>query len=301
MCFLEYDYSYAQIVGLNKDKYLTFSITATNFLGELGGANRIGTNGLRDFDFLSIRPGFHGGYAVKLNKNFGLRANILYGWISGNDKFTKEPMRRNRNLHFRSYLLEGSVQGEYYFTERKREGHKYNLEGVKGLRHIHISSYLFAGVGAFYFNPKANYKGKWYQLKPLSTEGQGLTPTRKEYNLVQLCIPYGIGFTYAIDERWSVGLEIGFRKTFTDYIDDVSTTYFDPDAIYEAKGDLGTLARYFADPSNTSDPYVKVTQGQTAPGEQRGDPFDKDSYIFSLFSVYYKLPASSSILPKFRY
>lgn len=285
----------------NKEQYLTFSMTATNFLGELGGANRIGTNGMRDFDFPSIRPGFHGGYGIMFSRTFGARANLMYGWIGGHDKFTKEQYRGNRNLHFRSYLLEWSAQAEFYFTEFRREGHRYNLEGVKGIRGIHISSYLFAGVGGFYFNPKANYKGKWYQLKPLSTEGQGLVPTRDEYSLVQFTIPYGIGFKYAIDSRWSIGFEYGYRMTFTDYMDDVSTTYFDPQAIYDAKGELGELARYFADPSNTSDPWVRVDQGQTAAGQQRGDPFDRDAYIFALFSVTYKLPTATSVVPKLRY
>jgi len=282
----------------NKYQYVTFGLTATNFLGELGGANRVGTNGLRDFDFPSIRPGFHGSYGIMFNRNFGARANLSYGWIGGHDKYTEEAARHNRNLHFRSYILEWSAQGEFYFTEFQKEGHRYNLEGVKGLKGIHISSYLFAGIGGFYFNPKAKYDGKWYQLKPLSTEGEGLIPTRKEYNLVQLCIPFGIGFKYAINEKWTVGFEYGYRKTFTDYIDDVSTTYFDPQTLYEAKGEVGELARYFADPSNTSNPWTPVYEGQTAPGQQRGDPLDKDAYLFGLFTISYKLPTPSSVVPK---
>ncbi len=71
--------------------------------------------------------------------------------------------------------------------------------------------------------------GEWVDLKPLRTEGQGLIPGREEYKLTQLNIPMGIGVKYFLTETFHVSSEVLHRKTFTDYIDDVSTNYVDPD------------------------------------------------------------------------
>ncbi|MCC7232005.1 MAG: hypothetical protein IT242_03605, partial [Bacteroidia bacterium] len=103
------------------------------------------------------------------------------------------------------------------------------------------------------------------------------------------CIPVGIGFKYTIDRSWGVGLELGIRKTFTDYIDDVSTTYFDFQNYPEANREAPLLA----DRSNHSDPDI------TRPGAQRGDPRDKDSYMFAIFSINYKLKTGRNNLPRF--
>ena len=149
-----------------------------------------------------------------------------------------------------------------------------------------------------YFNPRGKYEGDWYSLRPLSTEGQGLIETRKEYSLVQLVIPFGVGFKYAINKDLSVGIEYGIRKTFTDYIDDVSKTYFDP--VYLG-GEKGPMAPLLANPTNYSLPLelgnpLKVT----APGQQRGDPTDLDSYMLAVISFYYKISSGRFTLPKFR-
>lgn len=127
------------------------------------------------------------------------------------------------------------------------------------------------------------------RLQPLGTEGQGLIASRTKYSLIGICIPVGIGFKYTIDRYWGVGLEIGLRKTFTDYIDDVSTTYFD----FANYPDANDLAAVLADRSNKSDPKV------TTAGQQRGDPRDKDSYMFGIFSLNYKLRTGRNNLPRF--
>ena len=146
-----------------------------------------------------------------------------------------------------------------------------------------------------YYNPHGkDTLGSWHALRPLCTEGEGYVPTRKKYSLVQVIIPFGIGFKYALSADWSIGIEYGVRKTFTDYIDDVSKTYFDPNELAKQKGQL---AVEMANPSNHSLPKW---QSITAAGQQRGDPKQKDSYMFSFISFYYKIPRGRFTLPKFR-
>ena len=104
-----------------------------------------------------------------------------------------------------------------------------------------------------------------------------------------MCIPVGIGFKYTLDRSWGVGLELGIRKTFTDYIDDVSTTYFD----FANYSGADPLSAQLSDRSNGSDPNI------TAPGAQRGDPRENDSYMFAIFSLNYKLTNGRGNLPRF--
>jgi len=275
--------------GFKKNYEVVYSLGATNFLGELGGANRIGTNGLRDFDFPFIKPCGGIGYRYKMKRTSAIKGNLYLGFLGGNDNLTKEYARNNRNLNFRAFVTELSCQYEYMFM-KERKGHRYNLRGIHGWKNIALESYFFAGVGGFYFHSKGKYNGMMYSLKPLRTEGEGLLPTRKKYSSFQPCIPLGIGFKYAINRDWFLGLEIGIRKTFTDYIDDVSQTYVDPALLENVSPNSPKLAN----PTNNSAGYPEMT----APGMQRGDPRDKDAYIFGVITLYYKLKKGLS-LPKF--
>jgi hypothetical protein len=100
----------------------------------------------------------------------------------------------------------------------------------------------------------------------------------------------GGGIKWAVDRRWLIGLEYGFRKTFTDYIDDVSTTYYPNHEI---------LANYGATAALAADPTEGTWIG-SASYQQRGDPTDNDSFMFLLITANYKLKTSRSGLPKFR-
>ena len=299
--FIHLDFSVAQtsLWRRNRKEFL-FGAGATNFLGDLGGANQIGTNGLKDFEFPCIRPDFIVGYRYRTTRETSIKANLIYATLAGDDKLTTEMFRSNRNANFKSPTIELSGQFEYTIV-REKPGHIYNLKGVRGWRYIQVTSYLFAGAGVLWFNPKGKgypeNSDKWYNLRPLTTEGQGLVPSRKKYSQFQFVIPVGIGFKFALSKEWSVGIEYGMRKTFTDYIDDVSKTYFDPATLMQKKG---PVAVYFANPSPTANGPDLEWQYVTSAGQQRGDPRDKDSYMNAFISFYYKIPRGRFTLPKFR-
>ncbi len=269
---------------------ISFGAGISNFLGELGGANQIGTHYFKDLEWSMTRLALDLGLRYKLSNYFALKTHLAYGRVAGDDKLTTEFFRNYRNLNFFSDIYEFNVNFEAAF-QQEQVGHRYRLKKVRGVRGYEIYSYAFIGFGVFHMDPKTNYQGNIIRLQPLGTEGQGLIASRNKYNLVQFCIPVGIGFKYTIDRKWGVGLELGIRKTFTDYIDDVSTTFFDFASYPEANPFSGLVA----DQSSHDPKYVQVT----APGAQRGDPRENDSYMFAIFSLNYKLSTGRGFLPRF--
>lgn len=265
---------------------------ASNFLGDLGGADQIGTHLMKDLEISMTRPLVAGGYRYKISPTIAVKG--FGGWtrLTGNDLLTAEPARNNRNLSFRTNIFTASAHFEYSVIEEKVKS-RYARRGKK----FPLNIYFFGGAGLFYFNPESKYiDNKWYKLKPLHTEGQGLPNSEaKSYSLVQFCIPLGVGFKYPITREWSVGLEYSIYQTFTDYIDDVSTYYYDNKAIRAAYGDI---AAYFADPSTTPTREAPI-KGGTNPGEKRGELTYNDSFMLAWLHVSYKLTGTSKSRVKF--
>lgn len=250
------------------------TLGATAFLGELGGADAIGSDGIRDMNLSQVRYAFSLDYRYFITRNFTFRGSFLMGQLAGNDAETNEPFRKNRNLHFRSsiYELTGLLE---YFILREEPGRRGNFNQPRFI----FDLYVYAGVGLLYFNPKAQYQATWLSLQPLGTEGQGLELQPALYNRLTAVVPVGFGFAKKFKQYWSLGLELGYRLTFSDYLDDVSTVYFNNDKILAERGEA---AAYLADPSLG---YIEDDQGQqilvnsTAEGLQRGDANDNDAYL----------------------
>lgn len=273
-------------------KEVHFGLGANYFLGELGGANQIGTNFVRDLEISTTRPTLTAGYRYNVSAYSKVRGSLFFGTLKGDDNLTQEPFRNNRNLHFRSRIIELSGIYEYYFNQES-SGHRYNIKGAKGMRAKGLTYYAFGGIGLIYFNPKAQYNGNWIALQPLGTEGQGLPGGGRKYSRVTVVIPYGLGLRYAVNRDWRIGLEVGMRKTFTDYLDDVSGNYYDNKVLLQERG---VVAATLADPSKgmfASTQYDPKT-GRTREGLQRGDPKDKDAYGFVTITASYRLKKRGS-------
>lgn len=259
---------------------LSLGFGVSNFLGDLGGRDQIGTDFLWDLEISQTRPAFNFGYRYFVAEHMAVRGMLSYGTLAGSDALTNEPVRQNRNLHFRSPIMEGAVVFEYH-PWRERTGHMYDLRGVKSSAKSSWGFYGFAGIGMFTFNPKAQMNGNWVRLQPLGTEGQGLGPTAPDpYKLVGVCVPMGMGIRRPLNKQITLGLEWQYTLTFTDYIDDVSTVYYDNARIEAVRG---PVAAWFADPS------LGLIATQTNTGEQRGDPDDNDAYLFIRVQLDYKL------------
>ncbi|TAL60581.1 MAG: hypothetical protein EPN85_06955 [Bacteroidetes bacterium] len=263
--------------GRKKPPYryeLVGTLGATNFLGDLGGADQIGTNGLKDLELALTRPALGAGIRFKIASHFSAKGNFFWGIIRGDDKLTKEPFRQARNLNFKSNIFELSGQVEFKFT-REQKGHVYQIKGVRGMKRKDRDLYLFGGGGMVHFNPKGKYNGTWYKLQPIGTEGQGILAGSKKYSRITGLISVGGGFRLALNKYWGIGFELGMRKTFSDYMDDVSTTFPDMKIF---NGD--PVATYLSNPSGND----------MAPGlDVRGDHTDKDAYMFGALTLGYKV------------
>ncbi|MCB9184380.1 MAG: hypothetical protein H6591_10710 [Flavobacteriales bacterium] len=275
---------------------LEFGLGISNFLGELGGRNQIGSPFVWDLEFSQTRPAAHVAFRYYLARKQAVRMRLTYGVLAGNDNLTTEPYRMTRNLNFKSDVFELSMVYELHLY-REELGHQFDLRGVKGEKSSRVGLYLFAGVGGFYFDPRAQFNNQWVRLQPLGTEGQGLPGGPEEYKTIQVCIPMGVGLRKAFSKQWSGGIELQYTKTFTDYIDDVSGDYFDKELIRAVNGDE---AAYLSDPSLDSGPLVEAGIESTATGMQRGDPTDLDAYIFLKFTAQYKLYKYKSGSKKYR-
>jgi hypothetical protein len=197
--------------------------------------------------------------------NFGL----MEGEISGNDQnFTSQKIR---NLSFQTNIYEFSYQLEFNF-----------LPFAFGLKHKDFTPYVFTGLSLFYFDPQAIYSGQNVKLNKLDTEGKIAGNEKKHaYSLYQLAIPIGGGFKYAISDKFIIGINVGFRSAFTDYLDDVSTTYFDKNILSEKNGDLSAaLSDRSGETENQPIGYM---------GKQRGRSDLRDWYIFSGIFISYRI------------
>ncbi|MFI5202903.1 MAG: DUF6089 family protein [Flavobacteriales bacterium] len=270
------------------------SFGASNFLGDLGGRDAIGTNFLRDWEFSMIRFSSQVYHSYYLNQSTTIKTNFSYAWIQGDDKLTKETFRSNRNLNFKSNVYEFSTAIQWLFLKEKM-GNKYGLRNIRhrkiGVRANSIGMYLTAGIGVMYFNPKGNFQGRWVELHRLHTEGQGLPGGPRQYKRVGVSIPLGIGFRKSLSRQSGLYLEFTQHYTFTDYLDDVSSSYYDNAAISQ---NFGTTAAAMADPNLGQIVDVNGYSYVSAPGEQRGDIDDKDNFMMLTLGYYYKIRTSNT-------
>lgn len=299
--------SVAQSNRWKRTRYEFFGgIGMTNMLSDLGGADQIGTHGLKDFNFSMTRPAFTVGGRYWCLRRVAVCTSLSYGWLRGDDRLTAEYFRENRNIQERTTITEWQTRVEYTVLTEK-EGHRYNLRkmDVRGLIGNKIVVNVFGGAALFYYVPKGRDgrpggTGKYYALRSVGTEGQNFVPTRKPYSPVSVSIPLGFQLKYIINRKWSVSWDIGIRQTFTDYLDDVSKTYVDPNdvATYNKNSKVTPeQAAYFADPSLSKQRGSLQTTGLN---QQRGNSANYDIYFLSFFTVNYKVRTGRNGLPTFK-
>ena len=221
-------------------------VGASNYSGELS-KDRITLSETQP----SVGVLFRYYFSPKIN----LKASLTYARVSGDDQnYDNDGFRRKRNLSFKSNIFEASVQGEYNI-----------LPFISNTEEYKWTPYVFGGVALYRFNPKADFDGSTVDLADLQTEGE-------DYSLMQLAIPFGVGVKYSIGDRWNIGFEVGWRKLFTDYLDDVSDQYVALD------GEAAELA-------DRSDELDEFDEPQFNPGRFRGAPDTKDWYGIAGFTI----------------
>jgi hypothetical protein len=227
-----------------------------------------------------IRPGVGLIFRRNFNPRYAYRINVFAGEVEAWDSKSESLLQQERNLSFRSPILEGSLQFEFNYLYFMVGRDKSNL----------ASTYLFLGAGGFWFNPQTSYNGNWVNLQPLGTEGQGTAlNSEAKYKRLQPSFPMGLGLKIALGKRGCLGFEWGMRKTFTDYIDDVSGTYVDPVALASNSGATSAAL------SNRSVYTDRASPNMT--GRQRGNSQNKDWYSFLGITLSYKFKQKEDQCP----
>ena len=213
---------------------------------------------------IDAKPNLNLGLQYFLNTRISLRSEITWFHLEGSDAHANSD-RRERNLSFYSNNYEINLSGLVSLFPNR---------GGRFYRRVPLNFYGFAGVGMAYINPKTSYQGKSVALQPLMTEGV-------RYSRFQFVIPYGIGVRIKQGPYMNICIEGGLRKTFTDYIDDVSSTrYPDPATL---KSDL---SRALSDRRAEIDPDFVATPNVG----RRGNPKNFDSYFLLNIKIEYYLP-----------
>lgn len=199
-------------------------------------------------NYMSNAYGLH--FRKNLNKRFALKAQFNYGTLKASDELSTSSFQQNRNLSFTTPIYELATTIEFNFFE---------FDPL--INRQRISPYTFIGLGTFRFNPSTEVEGSVYELQPLATEG-------KRYLKTGISLPFGMGAKWAITDRIIANAEWGLRRTFTDYLDDVSDEY--PRA-----GELSGLSENLSDRS-----LAQNGPDGTNWGTQRGNAQTTDWYSF---------------------
>lgn len=249
-------HTHAQPSFMEKSE-LGLLLGASYYTGDL---NRMG-------HFQQMSPAANLLFRYNANSRLAWRGNVMVGRIKGDDANSRFEFNQNRNLNFRSNIIEGAVGLEFNYLP-------YATGRLIGER-FWYSSYMIVQVAGFYFNPRGEFNGEWYELQPLGTEGQGTELSSSDkYRRFQISMPIGLGFKLNVKRRLSVSIEYGARLTFTDYLDDVSGTYVDPIQLAAINGDFAA--------------QFSKGQGRTV-GSRRGDGASNDWYMFFGLGITFKL------------
>ncbi|MDZ4839159.1 MAG: DUF6089 family protein [Bacteroidota bacterium] len=231
------------------------------------------------FDFNSAK--FAGGILVRYNvsRYFTLKGNVYLGAYSGDDRNSTKPQAVTRNLAVYSNILDIGANAEI------------NLGGwLPGSRNMKTCPYVFGGFSVFKFDPENRdpVTGNYVRLQPLRTEGQETERfnERKRYSLSQISLPFGLGIKHNLNDHWNIGFEFGARKTFTDYLDDVSTTYVPYDYLASR---VSTLAANMSNNSFDQNGVRIDYDEQTL----RGNSTNKDWYLFTGIILSYNIIPNS--------
>ncbi|MCB9284215.1 MAG: outer membrane beta-barrel protein [Lewinellaceae bacterium] len=246
--------------------FFCFSTVQAQFLelgGNLGVSNYRGDLSNNSVSlYLKETKGSFGLFgAYHFNDLFALRLGAQYAAIAGSDANSPDEIIRSRNLSFRSLLIEGSLVGELYIPGFQ----PYNLSKP-------LSPYIFAGIAGAYFNPKTEFGGETVSLQPLGTEGQGMSGFGAKYSRVAFSIPFGLGVKLAVTDLFNVGVELGLRRSFSDYLDDVSGAYVSYEQLLVGNGPLAAAL------GNRTGEYKGVDPVSVPTGTQRGDQARVDWY-----------------------
>ncbi|MBR4454206.1 MAG: hypothetical protein IKS33_08125 [Bacteroidales bacterium] len=276
---------------------LSASMGWSTLLGDLGGSPGTGTYGLKDFDYQAMAPVYTLGYTYSKDKGqavaFAFKLDATYTRMNSCDNYTENEARNARQVSRITDVVELYAGVEFYFLKQTvssfRSGafnNKNNFKSRVVRSKVPFSMYLILGAGGLWYDCKGKYTdGEWYSLRKLNTEGQGIISTRKAPSMIQGVGVLGLGIKRLILPSLAIKAEASMRLTSTDYLDEVSTTYFSPESIYDhvlqetGDADQAEMAKYFADGTRLD--------ATLTPGQIRGNALKRDAYFTVQLGICY--------------
>lgn len=192
-----------------------------------------------------------------LDTRWSVRISAIMGKVAGSDEISQKVL--DRNLEFQSSITEIASVVEFNF-------YPY----VNGSARNYFTPYIFGGASFFLFDPQVNGVKLAELVQNPNTINVTYGTENVKYKRHGFAIPFGVGVKYSVSQSIGLGFEWGMRKTFTDYIDDVSTTYY-RDA---SSADIGVLEYELSDPTLSH-----------SVGERRGNPKTMDWFNFVGISI----------------
>lgn len=293
-----------------------FSLNAINYFGDLAP-----TPSAFSTDISFTKPGFGISLFHRFGPRYTLQVQYMYGALKGSDKdsapkTSDDPFRGWRNASFRNRIHELSVVAYFDLFDNQSTY----------ISRVKWTPYVFVGAALFYHNPQAQaptafldgsanpYAGQWVDLRPLGTEGQysNLSSSDanygiKPYSNLQFAIPFGIGARFRLNEVFDLWADVGFRYTFTDYLDDVSQNYVDVNKIQSESNDptMNKLAQSMSYRTNevrgipsagtgVDFGFVRTWAGYGSefPTNNRGNKNNNDIYMVTSVRLTYILGAT---------
>lgn len=201
---------YSQKWKLAREEVL-YGVSIANYFGDIGGAENPDATFFSDLDLAYTRPGVSVGYRYRILDRVSAKGSFSYMNIHGSDIGSQY---ENRNYTFSANMYELYGHVEYHITPEKQmiQYSKMALRGGLQKLNAGFNVYVFLGLSASYFKPKAS--------DDLLTSGRFIDSKN-----ITLAFPVGIGVKYPLGVNTFIGLEIAGRLTTSDYIDG-----FKPDA-----------------------------------------------------------------------
>ncbi len=250
----------------DRDMIGSFGTGTSTYFGELQNPN----------DYIDAKPSFNLGLQIFpapyfIGDRIAVRTELSWFRLQGTDAKANDD-RVIRNLSFYSNNWEFNAVGMIHAMPQ-------HIKYYRIFKRSTINFYGLIGIGLLYTNPKTEYKGEKIALQPLQTEGV-------KYSRLQFVMPYGLGIKFKMGTLYNIAIEGGWRKTFTDYLDDASIRRY-PDPVSLSSD----LSRALSDRRRERDPSYPVASGEGV----RGNPDKRDSYMLLNVKLEYYLPIKLNI------
>lgn len=217
-------------------------------------------------DFSNIKPNFALSARYNFYDRYSVETQLTWFMLTGDD--SKDPVKEWRNLSFTSHNFELNVVGHVSLFP----------EAFRFYQRPFANPYVYGGIGLLQFNPYAKLDGEVHYLRGLETEGP-----ENSYGLMTMVIPFGAGVKFRATPFLNINIDGGYRITFTDYLDDVSSGYFPEPTSFE--GPNQDIARRLSDRSGELD--LSPTMSERGMNV-RGNPDRNDAYfILNIRAEYF--------------